>query len=604
MQLSKVKIRNFRSIEDLSLSFDSLAVVCGPNSCGKSNVMRAIQFALQETISAADVTQNITQWRTGARTSISIELTFSQCDPILAALAEADGTLKCVFKYLRSGSASRQIGTSSAPQDFALLRSRFQIMYVPPIRDLNAGGLEPFRRLLKEALLRIKGAGNVNGLRTQAEDFFKRKARLVLSNSSVGVSKLLSDSTIELDFSSMEIDALASQISLKVKRANVQIPLSSVGTGHQSTVIMDLFKQLGSTYEGSLLFMFEEPDNHLHPSTIRCVADDFIELSQQHQVLLSTHSPYLLNHFELTKLKRLGIKSNATTYFPLDNLLAKYPPKKLHYITETYGLKCIEPLLSKLVIVVEGATDRTVLQTLYEMRQGMTIDAADILIITAGGKDRVAQFCEILNLMKVEWRAVFDWDSVFSSAVPHFLPLTAVEKPNLLAAAQLLLSKLEVARKRGKVAAKAVHAFIDELNAGAPLMAQFDGSAVENLITSSGGLTVAERTALKKALKQGAVKTYRPLLQHANCWIWPDDLEAELLRNANSEDIVEAELIAQGAINAPFPAATRQRALDNKLHGMANEPDRLAAIVTKLEEQNAFARSGMNACFKMLFAET
>lgn len=604
MQLSKIRIRNFRSIEDLTLPFDSLAVVCGPNSCGKSNVMRAIQFALQTSVSANEIAKNFTQWKTGPRTSIQIELTFSKCHPELAALADADGTLRYVCKFYRSGTASRLVGSSGIPADFEKLARVFQLVYVPPIRDLNSGGLEPFRKLLKESLLRTRGAGNVNGLKTQAENLFRRKARSVLSNSTTGVSKLMTDSTMELDFVGMDVGSLAEQISLKVRRSNVEVPLDAIGTGHQSTVIMDLYKQLGSMYEGNLLFIFEEPDNHLHPSTIRCIADDFEELSETHQVLLSTHSPYLLNHFEMAQLRRLGLKNGATTYFPLDALLAKYSSKKLHYITETYGLKCIEPLLSNLVIVVEGSTDRTVLSKLYELRNEITIDAADILIVSAEGKDRVAQFCEILHLMNIEWRAVFDWDSVFASAVPHFKELANADKLQLRAAIQAILLFLDTKKKRGKNTAKSLNSMLNELNSNAPLLPAFEGSAVEGLITSTSLLNATERTALKQSLQQGAVMTYRPLLKKAKCWVWPEDLETELLRNANCEDIVESRLIQLGVLAMAPQAVNRRSTLDNKLHAMANEPDNLAAIVEDLEESNAFARSAMNACFSTLFSDS
>ena len=601
MQLSKVRIRNFRSIEELTLSFDALTVVCGPNSCGKSNVMRAIQFALQKNISAAEVAQNITQWKTGPRTSILIELVFSSCPSTLSEHAETDGTLRYICRLYRGGTVTRTIGTSTAAADFEKLINTFQIVYVPPIRDLNSGGLEPFRKLLKEALLRTRGTGNVNSLRDQAEKLFKRKAGPVLSSSTDGVSKLMGRSKMELDFSSMEMESLAAQISLKVKRQYVEVPLDAVGTGHQSTVIMDLYKQLGSTYEGSLLFIFEEPDNHLHPSTIRCIADDFNELSQTHQVLLSTHSPYLLNHFDLSQLRRLGIREDVTMYFPLDDLLAKYSSKNLHYLSETYGLRCIEPLLANLVIVVEGPTDRTVLAELYQLRNKISIDAADILIISAEGKDRVTQFCEILHLMRVEWRAVFDWDSVFANAVPHFLPAAAANKEDILSAAYSLIAVLDTKKKRGKHAAKSINSLIAELKTDAPLVAKFEDSAVEKLLVSTGILSVAERTLLKKALHERAVNRYRPLLKKANCWIWPDDLEAELLKTKDNEDMVEEELIRIGALTASPQPANRRNTLDNKLHGMANEPAQLAAVVRKLEKNNAFKRSAMNLCFKVLF---
>ncbi len=603
MQLTSVRIRNFRSIEELTLPLDDLTVVCGPNSCGKSNVMRAVQFALQENINGDDVSQNITQWKIGPRSHIHIELFFSNCDPALKHLAAKDGTLRCIFKFYRSGTATRLIGGSNAPVDFDTLLKKFQIVYVPPIRDLNAGGLEPFRKLLKEAILRTRGAGrNVNGLRGQAEELFKRKSRDVLSQSTTGVSKLLDNSKIELDFSSMDVGSLAAQISLKVKRKKVEVSLSAVGTGHQSTVIMDLYKQVGQGFEGSLLFLFEEPDNHLHPSTIRCVAEDFNELSTTHQVLLSTHSPYLLNHFELKQLRRLGIEDGASKYYELDDLLKKYSSKDLHLLSETYGLKCVEPLLSNLVIVVEGPTDRTVLAELYELRKHVTVDAADILIVSAQGKDRVVKFCEILHLMKVKWKAVLDWDAVFAESVPHFVHMQAPEKVDLDVAVKTVIGKLDTSRKRGRNAEKNLQALLTELNSPVPAKAEFKGSALEKLLSSTNGLTASEQTSLKNALASKSVNTYRPLLNKANCWIWNDDLESELLRNEDCEQLVEAELMALGVIKVASPLETRRKILGKKLHAMANEPEKLAAVIDQLETNNAFSRSPMNICFANLFS--
>jgi energy-coupling factor transporter ATP-binding protein EcfA2 len=601
MHLSRVHIRNFRSIENMALPVEKLTVVCGPNSCGKSNVMRALQFALRRDVSKEEIAQNITQWRIGPRIRIQIELKFSKCDPALNPYAEADGSLKCAFHFFRGGTVNRHIGSSlNDPEAIDLFFKKFQIIYVPPIRDLNAGGLEPFRTLLKEALLRTRGA-TLHGLRDQAQALFKKKAHQVLAESSNGVSKLL-NSSIELDFTAMEMESLAAQISLKVKRAKVEVPLNDVGTGHQSTVIMDLYKQLGNALDGSQLFVFEEPDNHLHPSTIRSIAEDFQELSSRHQVLLSTHSPYLLNYFELKHLRRLGLKDEATTYYPLDDLLKRYSSKDLHLLAETYGLKCVEPLLSNLVIVVEGATDRTVLAELYELRKGMSVDAADILIVAAQGKDRVAKFCEILHLMRVNWRAVFDWDAIFSSSVPHFKPVDAADKLPLLTSAQLLIESMDTSRKRGQQAEKCLQGLISELESDAPMRAEFKGSALEKLLQATSALTGAEMITLKTALGNKAVMTYKPLLQEANCWVWPSDLERELTRNQTCEDIVEAELRAQRVITgSPLTPANRRPTLIKRLHGMANEPEKLAKVVHQLEANHAFSRGAMNACFNVLF---
>lgn len=51
MRLSKVEIRNYRSIKQLDLDIeDGYTVFVGANNAGKSNVLRAIEFALTPSI--------------------------------------------------------------------------------------------------------------------------------------------------------------------------------------------------------------------------------------------------------------------------------------------------------------------------------------------------------------------------------------------------------------------------------------------------------------------------------------------------------------------------------------------------------------------------
>src|SRR5687768_17036980 len=65
MHIAELRIRNFRSIEDMTVPMDRLTTFCGPNSCGKSNLFRAIQLAFQESISLEDAQHNLTDSKLG-----------------------------------------------------------------------------------------------------------------------------------------------------------------------------------------------------------------------------------------------------------------------------------------------------------------------------------------------------------------------------------------------------------------------------------------------------------------------------------------------------------------------------------------------------------
>ena len=44
MKIAKITIKNFRSIEELNFEPKNVTAICGTNSSGKSNVLRAIRL--------------------------------------------------------------------------------------------------------------------------------------------------------------------------------------------------------------------------------------------------------------------------------------------------------------------------------------------------------------------------------------------------------------------------------------------------------------------------------------------------------------------------------------------------------------------------------
>ena len=83
MQIKKLRIRNFRSIEDLELKLGPIAVLCGPNSCGKSNVLRAIEYAFLSALDRDAIYKNMIAKKRdqqgGPNLSIWIEMWFTAC---------------------------------------------------------------------------------------------------------------------------------------------------------------------------------------------------------------------------------------------------------------------------------------------------------------------------------------------------------------------------------------------------------------------------------------------------------------------------------------------------------------------------------------------
>lgn len=76
MEISRIRIHNYRSIKDLDIVCDSFVVLLGENNCGKSNILSAVEFALVS--SAKPEPEDLFAFRDAGDDSIWVELTFTK----------------------------------------------------------------------------------------------------------------------------------------------------------------------------------------------------------------------------------------------------------------------------------------------------------------------------------------------------------------------------------------------------------------------------------------------------------------------------------------------------------------------------------------------
>jgi len=608
MHIAELRIRNFRSIEDLTVPMDRLTTFCGPNSCGKSNLFRAIQLAFQESISLEDAQSNLTDSKLGQggpTLSIWVDCRLAEIPSEIQSLAGTTrSSIRYSFRLTRSGKVTRKLGDKTLSADeFGQFLLHFLPVYVPPIRDLSADGLIPFKRLIKAALQRARGAGNIKSVTDIARKLLEKKGALLLEKQTELARKILRADKLSLDTREVDVEALYDNIGLRVHVGGREKPLSALGTGHQSAVIMHLYRQLGEDMPGEVLYLFEEPDNHLHPSTIRSICDDLKAISRQSQVLVSTHSPVFLAHVGFAPLRPLVQNDHGFTVRREITLLNHFTEKQARAHLEFYGVRLTEPLLCSRVVVVEGVTDRAVLSTLFEKRTGTTPDQADLLLIAAGGKDKAVTLCHLLQCLGVEWRCVLDRDASFSSEVP-FCRLN-LPNPDIAAgisAIDTIKGLIDTAQKRGSKATKSLLAIRNELTTTPPVRQLIEGSPLKSLLEKTGVLTVTEQSQLKTALGGNRKREAWKLLAKAKTFVWSSVLEKVLLHNADSENCVEAQLVVIGELSAALTGnPNRHETLINKLHEAGNKPGVLNQVVIALDDGGHFSRSEVNECYYLAF---
>jgi predicted ATPase len=327
-KISRVVLKNYKSIRSCDVLLGPITFLVGPNGAGKSNFVEALRFlsfGLSNSLESA--LDNRSGFRSIIRRGASKEATVS----IEASFRLEDlrtGKYLVEIGVLPDGSASVTEEDCSVGGDWfevseGTVRSNQALMPAASREKLylvNASGLatfEPVYRALSNVLVYnpvpdeirgikpTKGIGSLNRTANNlAETIFKLKtsgperlARVLeylrrINPSVLNIDTGRADDNYYLRF---ELDR-GGGMGEEFPTQNI-----SDGTLRALAVLVGLFQKT-DRYPLTLIGL-EEPEAGLHPAAASVLFDSLIEASQFHQVVVTSHSPDLLD--------REGIPENS-----------------------------------------------------------------------------------------------------------------------------------------------------------------------------------------------------------------------------------------------------------------------------------------------------
>ena len=606
MYISSIKIRNYRSVESVSVKLDKLNMLCGPNSSGKSNVLRAIDAAFQEFPEDKGyvenwVRNNLSKSKLSSSAAIQVEVIFSQAPQSIYTLALVEKNKPIVYKFkaTKSGNITRKLNTTSLEAEgFKKLLSRFSVVYIPTIRDLDNNGLDPFKSLFKRAIHNNRGGGREMATHLSAiKNTLSKKAAGILGEQKEIAQRILNAKSIELSTDNISLDHMYERLTLQIKNGSKSsVPMENVGTGHQSAVIINLYKQFGQSLEGKTLYLFEEPDAHLHPPTVREIGSQLVDISENSQALITTHSPILISHIGLDRVLHLKYKHNeGTTVYPAD--IGSESQSRIGHKLLKYGLRITEALFTKLVVLVEGPSDAVVVGRLIERKSGKNCDQLDILIVPAGGKESIVEIAEILNLMNVSWKAIFDYDAALTTSA---IPITdgRYEGENSdedIENLDRLIEGLNINEKRGRKAFTQLNNLKLEIINGSPKKEFYTSSTLEKLLDSIYSISATKAATLKSAIKNEKVQVIRKILSAYGVWLMRPDLERTIVgKNFSNENEVDKIIRKNSGFRTSKTDESYRKSMINHLHSLAGSPEVLVKVVDGVLDSGGLSRTDLN----------
>jgi hypothetical protein len=179
-----------------------------------------------------------------------------------------------------------------------------------------------------------------------------------------------------------------------------QLPFSLSGRGEQHVVKTLLALQRKVDKETKII-LIEEPENHLSFSSMNKLIQKIHGRLPGKQLILTTHSPYVLNKLGLEKLILL-YEGQTTQFTDLREETQKYFKKLSGYDT-------LRLVLAKKAILVEGPSDELMIQKAYHLEHGHPPIADGVDVINVRGLS-FARFLDIAALLPQETVVVTDND--------------------------------------------------------------------------------------------------------------------------------------------------------------------------------------------------
>ena len=270
--IDTVKIHNFRGLRNIDVHLARLTVLIGPNNSGKTSFLQAIDLSTQRHASGSLPIGPASHWRSDIANPISIKVNERVLDLIIDSRGQARlGTYNPVAKALSF-------------EPVALFRLPFDI-------KMSSKGFEDVAHANR---LELGSSGeNVAAM----IDYMLRRARDRFDLMVVEARKLipglqsLSVSTPKADVRRLDL----------VMEGGWEMPADNASAGVRMLLF---FLALTHRPDPPRTILIEEPENGIHPLRLESIMQMLIRLADSEdgpQVILTTHSPYLLDCLDLEK---------------------------------------------------------------------------------------------------------------------------------------------------------------------------------------------------------------------------------------------------------------------------------------------------------------
>lgn len=149
------------------------------------------------------------------------------------------------------------------------------------------------------------------------------------------------------------------------------------------------------------LILIDEPETHLHPSGIRDLKKELLEIGKNNYLFVSTHSPFLVDRDN--KERNIIIRKNDSALTVKKEIKSEEDIRDDEVLDEAFGINVYRDLLINHRILVEGASDKIILQKSFVFKDYK-------FGITNGNGSNIVQVASKLNSDDIKVLVIVDDD--------------------------------------------------------------------------------------------------------------------------------------------------------------------------------------------------
>jgi putative ATP-dependent endonuclease of the OLD family len=444
MLLRKIMLKNYRNFIDSEIVFNDKTLIIGANDVGKTNILDAIRFLLDKSLSENDLEpaeEDFCAFYEYSKLEIILHFTNVTEDCIHAKFGGPGGYISEENEFYLAYFAYRdgkkyEILAGPSIDELQDIKGRFYLK-VLNLKYVGANRqIDNFLKNQKNHLLE-----KLKSTRTEEQD---KEDNEHIQNA----IDILTDVQGELDNLSFinsagtlvnkELRKLAEHHVSQEVRLGVDIPKSKDlfrkvqllsyindqaiqlgGDGRKNQVFIALWAALnvaenvdGEPDEVSI-FCIEEPEAHLHPHQQRKLSQYLVNYLKT-QVILTSHSPFIASEFQPESIVRLYTSEEDQSTLAAQKGVSEKIGEKIENLEFRINVISSEVYFSDCVFLVEGSSEVVFYKALAH-QLGIDLDRLNISILSVEGVG-FQRYIELFDTLDIPWVIRTDNDMVRVSA--------------------------------------------------------------------------------------------------------------------------------------------------------------------------------------------